>query len=172
MCKFRVYLNAKPDLLSHFAVLAINKDLPTLDILLLQAAILVDRYASQDAYEQALSKAESTDAPAPMKVEFDSSWTRSALGVLSLQETNMAPDTQDTQANVPHPNENLPKAHQESKNFDGDRVLANSILFLQDFGWWMELAYAIPEGDIGRAFEVLKVNNFCLNLLSPACVLI
>lgn len=110
----------------------------------------MDRYASQDAYEQALSKAESTDAPAPMKIEFNSLWTRSAHSVSSMPESSTAPDT----------NENLPKAHQESKDFDGDRVLANSILFMQDFSWWMELAYAIPEGDIGRVFEILKVNNF------------
>lgn len=121
-------------------------------------AILVDRYASQDAYEQALSKAESTDAPAPMKVKFGLSWSSSTPGAssLSMPETNMA--VSETTPDLPY--ENLPKAHQESNKFDGDRVLANSILFLQDFGWWTELAYAIPEGDIGRAFEILKVNNF------------
>ena len=155
---FRVFLNAKSDLLSHFAGLTKNKELPTLVALLLQAAILVDRYASQDAYEQALSKAESTDAPEPMKVEFGSSWTSSTDSVSSLPAVLL--DTQDHTNAPPLPNENLPKVHQESNKFDGDRVLANSILFLQDFGWWMELAYAIPEGDIGRAFEILKVNNF------------
>ena len=55
------------------------------------------------------------------------------------------------------PTEDLPNVHQEASNFDGDYVLANSILFLQDFGWWNEIAYAIPEGDIGRVFEILKV---------------
>ena len=100
--------------------------------------ILVDRYASQGAYEQALSMAESTDAPAPMKVEFDSSWTRTAHSVSSMPPTNMAPDTQDT--NSPPPNENLPKVHQESKNFNGDRVLANSILFYRiSAGGWRSL---------------------------------
>lgn len=57
------------------------------------------------------------------------------------------------------PTENVPKVHQEAEDFDGDRVLANSILFLQDFGWWIEISYAVPEGDIGRAFEILKVNT-------------
>lgn len=57
------------------------------------------------------------------------------------------------------PTEHIPKVHQEADDFDGDRVLANSILFLQDFGWWIEVAYAVPEGDIGRVFEILKVHN-------------
>ncbi|KIJ89643.1 hypothetical protein K443DRAFT_154869, partial [Laccaria amethystina LaAM-08-1] len=66
-------------------------------------------------------------------------------------------------------------------NFDGDRVLANSILFLQDFGWWTEIAYAVPEGDIGRVFEILKIwiftfagsthQNYTTYLLEVYCLL-
>jgi hypothetical protein len=47
--------------------------------------------------------------------------------------------------------------HKEPPGFDGDRVLSNAILFLMEFGWWIELNYAIPEGDVGRVFEILKV---------------
>jgi len=65
---------------------------------------------------------------------------------------------EDSEVDPPSlPSESVPKVHQEAENFDGDRVLANSILFLQDFGWWIEISYAVPEGDIGRAFEILKV---------------
>jgi hypothetical protein len=42
-----------------------------------------------------------------------------------------------------------PKTHKEPPGFDGDRVLSNVILFLMEFGWWIELNYAIPEGDVG-----------------------
>jgi hypothetical protein len=66
---FRVYLNAEPGLLSHFASLATKKELPALDPLLHAANILVGRYAPQNAYEQALSTAESTSALAPLKVK-------------------------------------------------------------------------------------------------------
>jgi hypothetical protein len=52
----------------------------------------------------------------------------------------------------------------EKAGFDGDRVLANAILFLQDAGWWVEAAYAVPEGDIGRVWEIMKVT--CLYVLS------
>jgi len=128
-------------------------------MLLIQVAILVDRYASQDAYEQALSKAESTDAPAAMKVKCCPSWTSSSHGVSSMVMNMEVPSSQDT--NAPSlPNESVPMAYQETDKFDGDWVLANSILFLQDFNWWMELAFAVPEGDIGRVFEILKVSNF------------
>jgi hypothetical protein len=53
--------------------------------------------------------------------------------------------------------EDGPKFHKEKEGFNGDRVLSNSILFLMEFGWWIELNYAIPEGDVGRVFEILKV---------------
>jgi hypothetical protein len=46
------------------------------------------------------------------------------------------------------PTEDLPKIYQEANGFDGDRVLANSIPFLQDFGWWAEIAFAVPEDDL------------------------
>ncbi|KAF8809191.1 hypothetical protein BYT27DRAFT_7284261 [Phlegmacium glaucopus] len=149
---WRVFLEAKPDLLSHFANLARQDELPSLEILLLQASILVNRYASQDAHEQALSHAESSDAPAPMKVMFGLPFI--------MQNTGSTPSTQlDISESDPPAllTEDLPKVHQEADNFDGDRVLANSILFLQDFGWWIEVAFAIPEGNIGRVFEILKL---------------
>lgn len=82
-----------------------------------------------------------------MKILFGPAWTNQSTGSI-----NSAP--------VPLlPNEDVPKVHKEADHFDGDRVLANSVLFLQDFGWWIEIAYAVSEGDIGRVFEILKVTN-------------
>ncbi|KAG6912758.1 hypothetical protein DXG01_012393, partial [Tephrocybe rancida] len=49
------------------------------------------------------------------------------------------------------------KTHVKAKGFTGDRVLANTILFLQDAGWWVEASYAIPEGNIGCVYEILKI---------------
>ena len=108
------------------------------------------RYASQDAYEQALSHAESKDAPDHMKVPFGSPTANaSPSGIATNTAQNDPPAL---------PAEAVPKVHQEEEKFNGDWVLANSILFLQDFGWWTEMSYAVPEGDIGRAFEILKVS--------------
>ncbi|KAJ7495706.1 hypothetical protein B0H11DRAFT_2002186 [Mycena galericulata] len=53
-----------------------------------------------------------------------------------------------------------PKIHTEEAGFDGDRVFANAILFLMEFGWWIELNYATPEGDVGRVMEILKIFIF------------
>jgi len=122
----------------------------------------VGRYASQDAYEQALSSAESTNAPAPLKVKsgppFTSENSHSTNANTSLLDTGIS--SENLEADLPFlPTENIPKVHKEAENFDGDRVLTNSILFLQDFGWWTEIAYAVPEGDIGRVFEIMKVRK-------------
>ena len=147
----RVFLEAKLDLLLHFAHLGRQDEIPLLETILIQAGILVKCYASQDAYEQALSHAESEDAPDHIKVPFASPTTNTS-------SSGMATNT--AQSDPPAlPAEYVPKVHQEDEKFDGDRVLTNSILFLQDFGWWTELSYAVPEGDIGRAFEILKVSS-------------
>lgn len=47
--------------------------------------------------------------------------------------------------------------HHEKDEFTGNRVLRNSQIFIQDFGCWIEFAHAIPEGDIGRVWEIMKV---------------
>ncbi|KAJ7622877.1 hypothetical protein B0H17DRAFT_1219140 [Mycena rosella] len=56
--------------------------------------------------------------------------------------------------------EDGPKMHKEPPGFNGDRVLSNTILFLVEFGWWVELNYAIPEGDVGRVLEIFKIFVF------------
>ncbi|KAF8159999.1 hypothetical protein B0H34DRAFT_797183 [Crassisporium funariophilum] len=158
---WRVHLDATPDLLLYFKSLASSCNLPSLDTLLRKADILVGKYASQDAYEQALSGTESREAKATMKIK--SRPTTTAQGSANASASTVVIETEthadeNTEADPPFlPTENVPKVYQEVGDFDGDQVLANSILFLQDFGWWIEISYAVPEGDIGRAFEILKI---------------
>jgi hypothetical protein len=72
------------------------------------------------------------------------------------------------ESDEPHPavppkaREDVPKVHQEKPGFTGDRVLRNSQIFMQDFGWWIEFTNAVPEGDIGRVWEISKVRLFQL----------
>jgi hypothetical protein len=47
--------------------------------------------------------------------------------------------------------------HTEAPDFSGDRTLANECLFLQDMGWWVIAAHAVPDGEIGRLWEIMKV---------------
>lgn len=51
------------------------------------------------------------------------------------------------------------KVHVKRPGFDGDHVLANEVLFLQDHGWWTEAAYAVLEGNVGQLYKILKVHH-------------
>jgi hypothetical protein len=51
------------------------------------------------------------------------------------------------------------KRHREHAGFTGDRVLRNMEVFLMEFGWWNEMAWAVPEVDIGRVWEIFKVSS-------------
>ncbi|KAJ7876604.1 hypothetical protein B0H13DRAFT_2548460, partial [Mycena leptocephala] len=139
----RIVLGCESDLLTHFDELAVNDCLPTLEDLLDQASIIRERYASQPAYEQSLDKAEQDKASTRTKFPQGSPWTSSS---------EASPKSSD--------DINGPKTHKEPPGFNGDRVLSNAILFLMEFGWWVELNYAIPEGDVGRVLEILKILIF------------
>lgn len=100
------------------------------------------------------------DAPEPMKISFGPSTSVRNTVPAHTTSTQVNENEETFDYNLPLlPTEDVPKVHKEPDNFEGDRVLANSILFLQDFGWWTEIAYAVPEGDIGRVFEILKVRD-------------
>jgi hypothetical protein len=49
---------------------------------------------------------------------------------------------------------------QPEEPFLGDRVLARSIVFMRDTLISREVAYAIAEGDVGRAYEGIKVCQY------------
>ncbi|KAJ7697655.1 hypothetical protein B0H17DRAFT_1130259 [Mycena rosella] len=161
--------------------------LPTLDDLLKQASIIRERYASQTAYEQSLDKSEQEDASSRTKFPEGSPWTPPRAPEELAAPSDGVDSEMPGLADIPdEPEEDVssgdapsadappvadptntgaksneqkdgPKAHREPPGFDGDRVLSNAILFLMDFGWWVELNYAIPEGDVGRVMEILKV---------------
>ncbi|KAJ7824426.1 hypothetical protein B0H13DRAFT_1658521 [Mycena leptocephala] len=153
---WRIVLGCESDLLTHFDELAVNDCLPTLEDLLDQAGIIRERYASQPAYEQSLDKAEQDKASTRTKFPQGSPWTSSKDHPLET------PITADPKEASPKSSDDIngPKTHKEPPGFNGDRVLGNAILFLMEFGWWVELNYAIPEGDVGRVLEILKILIF------------
>ncbi|KAF8057175.1 hypothetical protein FPV67DRAFT_1566211 [Lyophyllum atratum] len=179
---WRVYFDVE-DLTKHFENLQAEDKLPTLEKLRNIGRILVRRYTSQEAYEQALSSKEWDMATDDMKVPKGTPWTAPVQSKkkarngdptqdvgqelnetevgdqdLGMSESNLT-DNQNTtsaEANKP-PDDGKTTVHVEAKGFDGDRVLANAILFLQDAGWWVEAAYAVPEGDIGRVYQIIKI---------------
>ncbi|KII90232.1 hypothetical protein PLICRDRAFT_108509 [Plicaturopsis crispa FD-325 SS-3] len=135
------------DILAHFTRLDM---LPTFESLWSIAELLVVRYASQGAHERALHPEEAQAAPVAKHFPIGSPWRGSPRC-----DGDTAPATSTTPAQ--------PTDHNDAAGFHGDRVLANEILFLQDMGWWIEAAYAVPEGDIGRVWEIMKacIIKFC-----------
>ncbi|KAK7012556.1 hypothetical protein R3P38DRAFT_3324130 [Favolaschia claudopus] len=186
---WRLVLGIDTDIHQHFEDLAAADALPTLDELLLHAAVLRQRYASQSAYNQSLSKAEyeaNTHSQIPTGTAWIGSSTSAPAVTPSTPDETPAPATEqpfpsvddtaqrmvidataeqtgaqfDKELAASVKSKKVAETHAEEENFDGDRVLSNSILFMMEFGWWVELNYAIAEGDIGRVLEILKVYIF------------
>ncbi|KAJ7909546.1 hypothetical protein B0H13DRAFT_1529859, partial [Mycena leptocephala] len=147
------------DIHEYFEALAACDSLPTLDELLEHASLLRERYASQTAYNQSLSKEEHDDANPRTQAPTGSPWTAPCA-----PEESTAQPRGDTEmpglSDIPDDSAELPDIHTEEPGFDGDRVFSNAILFMMEFGWWVELNYAIPERDIGRVLEILKILIF------------
>ncbi|KAJ7697092.1 hypothetical protein B0H16DRAFT_1350278 [Mycena metata] len=146
------------DLLQHFDELVVQDALPSLEDLLEHAHMLHQRYASQAAYERSLDKCEHDEAAPSEKFPQGTAWTAPWLAdVAEIPTTRDLPPPPSTSSKKPSTG---PQTHKEPPGFDGDRVLSNSILFLREFGWWIEMNYAIPEGDVGRLLEILKIFIF------------
>ncbi|KAJ7762259.1 hypothetical protein B0H16DRAFT_1884208 [Mycena metata] len=179
------------DLHEYFQDLAQNDKLPTLIDLMQDAIPLYHRYATQGAIRASLSAAEATHPDRFNKVPVGSPWTapsnasdRTSPDLDDLDLPGLAdiiePDT-PTNPSPPKKPDNAPTAHTETEGFTGDRVLRNSQIFLQDFGWWIEFAHAVPEGDIGRVWEIMKIwifkfagsshQNYVSYLLEVYCML-
>ncbi|KAJ7250957.1 hypothetical protein C8J57DRAFT_1666793 [Mycena rebaudengoi] len=73
--------------------------------------------------------------------------------LVDITDTPIGPPAQAPKAKA---NADAPKVHEEASDFTGDRVLRNSQIFMQEFGWWIEFAHSVPEGDIGRVWEIMK----------------
>ncbi|KAJ6563964.1 hypothetical protein B0H19DRAFT_1285077 [Mycena capillaripes] len=154
---WRIVLGCESDLLTYFDELAANDCLPTLDDLLEHASIIRERYACQTAYEQSLDKAEQDTASTRTKFPEGSAWTPANVPEEhTAAQTPHYTDPKEASSKSSN-DEDGPKTHKEPHGFNGDRVLSNAVLFLMEFGWWVELNYAIPEGDVGRVLEILKV---------------
>ncbi|KAJ7754309.1 hypothetical protein DFH07DRAFT_705528, partial [Mycena maculata] len=119
---------------------------PDLDTLWENAQTLVRHYASQEAYHQALSRDFSDSVSAQMKVPRGTPWT-----------APIHPNSHHDHAEENPADGEEPTAHVEAPNFSGNRTLANECLFLQDMGWWVIAVHAVPDGEIGQLWEIMKV---------------
>lgn len=144
-----------------------------LHTLLSIARQLVKRYASQHAWDQAMDPdLENTSQP-EMKFMRGTSWvppasslrpTADATPTEAEAEGGDSESTPDGESSSVSDGEErvrrLPNNSVETGDFKGDRVLANEILFLQDMGWWVIAHHAVPEGEVGHLWEIMKVNCF------------
>jgi hypothetical protein len=137
----RVILGVE-DLRTHFQSLAKQKAVPTLDKLLYKSDMLIQQYVSIGAYERVLSIQNQCELKLPtLKVKVGTEWTSQAVTSSSTEQISDDEVTKD------------------NEDFDGDRSLANSILFKTQFASWLLLEYAIKDGDMGRVLEQLKVTD-------------
>ncbi|KAJ7458253.1 hypothetical protein FB451DRAFT_1406554 [Mycena latifolia] len=171
---WRIWFKAE-DIIEYFAKPMQNP--PDLHGLWAAARKLVKRYASQQAYTNALSKEFSDSAHVDMKVPSGTTWIAPVARQTEQEETVGEPEEDEADpVIVDEPGEEeqvvsdseeggkkrkkkkkRPTVHVEADGFTGDRVLANEVLFLQDMGWWIIAAHAVPDGEIGRVWEIMKL---------------
>ncbi|KAK7446004.1 hypothetical protein VKT23_014627 [Stygiomarasmius scandens] len=131
------------EMLGHFEQQAKSNNPPKFDNLLAKAICITSRWVSLESVSQALSSDMSSlsdDLKFPMGDPYESGGH--AMNVDGEQQNGKL------------------ESFKEKEDFEGDRVLANSILFKWEYSLWLELAYAVPEGDIGRVWEIMKVWTF------------
>ncbi|KAJ7719724.1 hypothetical protein B0H16DRAFT_1794341 [Mycena metata] len=186
---WRVFFGVE-DLHAHIESLATKNELPDLDAILRDAKQLTERYTSQAAILRSLSARTSINPALANKIPKGSPWVppvstpSSNTGEEDSDMPGLADIVEGADAARPPPpskDSDAPKVHEEKDDFDGDRVLRNSQIFLTDFGWWIEFASAVPEGDIGRVWEIMKLwifkfagsshQNYMSYLLEVYCLL-
>jgi hypothetical protein len=158
--------------------------LPDVEFLWASARVLVRRYASQQAYNHAMNKKLADSASDTMKVPRGTQWippvnnSRSKRVDDDDMEVDADEETEEVavdesgelhgleeffadleNASGKKSKKKKQSKHVEASNFSGDRALANEVLFLQDMGWWIIAAHAVPEGEIGRIWEIMKVSE-------------
>ncbi|KAE9391314.1 hypothetical protein BT96DRAFT_945441 [Gymnopus androsaceus JB14] len=159
----------------YFDALANEAALPTYEWFIEKAEQIVDRYMMPDAYEQVLLETLNNSAPKHLKFPVSEpfySW-RSTTAT-TLAGTNQTPaddesgEVKDGDADEDEPvaqssKEKKAAGHIETAGFTGDHVLANSILFMMEYSWWIEATYAIPEVGAGNTNYVnLLLEMYCL----------
>ncbi|KAE9385362.1 hypothetical protein BT96DRAFT_949893 [Gymnopus androsaceus JB14] len=165
----------------YFDALAATSRLPTFEWFCEKGEQIVDHYLTPEAYEQALSKSFNDSAPDNLKFPVGEPYSSSTLSHSQPSATddptmeNCNADVENVDAEEDEPaiqpksaKEKKPTLHIEEKGFTGD---PNSILFKMEYSWWIEAAYAIPDGDIGRVWEIMKVYTE-YSLFFRTCILI
>jgi hypothetical protein len=157
------------------------EQLPTLDALENIAKILHRRYSSSRAYHRALFEHDPEDV---YSVKLGSPWTwpaveessqniSSGMATKKRRTKKRAENQTNINNSVTETNTTSQPGHRRGRkktgsamaatesvsSFKGDRLLAKSIKFMHETMISCEAGYAVAEGDIGRAYECVKVSS-------------
>ncbi|KAJ7846812.1 hypothetical protein B0H13DRAFT_2285702 [Mycena leptocephala] len=158
---WRIHFGAS-DILTYFETSAT----PDLDTLWENARKLVRRYASQEAYHQALSRDFSDSASEEMKIPRGTPWTAPTDPNTQheLTEEN-AIDLDEPVDGEEAPEENLSDSEETGRK-KKNQIRSPCIQKPQisrDMGWWVIAAHAVPDGEIGRLWEIMKIWILCFS---------
>lgn len=137
---------------SHFTHLEEQNLMPDIEDLLKAAGKLHRAFSSTHAIYLALDDT-TLDSDWSETVPLGSTWTPHPIIPSSVPNIVVNPAI----SKKPRKKEKPVTRHP-----NGDRVLANSITFMRDALMSREISYAIAEGDVGRVYEILKVNVYRL----------
>ncbi|KAI0353618.1 hypothetical protein OH77DRAFT_1406859 [Trametes cingulata] len=171
---WRLYYHCD-DLFTHFEALASRDELPTLTQLRMAAEHLHRRYSSQRAWYDAMegggaAKDAGWSAGSAWREPSRSKTTgRTAPPDPPLKSRSPAADATGSGAVPP-----------DSASFQGDRTLAQSILFMSDAMLVREVSQAVAAGDVGRVWNAFKImifkfagsghTKYCTYLLEMLCI--
>ena len=135
------------NLFEYFTKQKSSDTLPTFEALQAMAVNLNRTYSSMRAHQRALLDHNTNDR---YSVKRGSSWKPPAIEESSRNVISQAPNASAKKKKAPETSETeIP--------FTGDRTLAKSIMFMRDTMLSREMSYAVQQGDIGRAYECVKV---------------
>ncbi|KAH9933360.1 uncharacterized protein B0H18DRAFT_983268 [Fomitopsis serialis] len=141
-----------PDLFAYFAKRAQEKTLPSFEELETVALQLYRAYSTSRGYELAMHAQSSRDdtTPSGSSLGPPTAWERTIP--IGSPWTSLTPGAEALATST--------QACPALPNFEGDRVLAQSIALMRDAVVLREFVLATCDGDVGRVYEALKVMLF------------
>lgn len=142
------------DIFAHFTKMAAESTLPSFDELKAKAEILYQRYSTRRAYEQARRGSYQENVPRQdtYAVPVGPAWTPPQTEASSVSESLLGGAAKGK-------GKGKGKGKKKSEPaYEGDQVLANSIMFMHDAMLCREFSQAVASGDPGRVWEGLKVS--------------
>ena len=136
------------DLFEYFTEEKSSDALPTFEALQAMAVNLNRTYSSMQAHRRALLNCNSNDCHS---VKLGSPWKPSAIKESIRNVISQVPNVNAKKK------KSAPKTSATQTPFVGDRTLAKSIMFMRDTMLSCEMSYAVQQGDIGQAYECVKV---------------